>query len=108
MRLDFHRSGRRRPGRELRVEGPDNAIRTLRRKSGSGVEEPEVARVRHVHDAVLQLRDAPGEQLVKRARRAKIEAGELALEGGKIERWYHRSLRDARIGLRQLTREKII
>src|SRR5580704_14357455 len=108
MRLNLHRSGRGRPCRELRIESADDAIRTLRRKRRSRVEESEVARMRHVHDAVLELCDAPREQFIKGPRRAKVEGCKLAFEGGEIKSRYDGSLRDACIGARQLTGEKII
>lgn len=90
MRLDFNRSRRCRPGRKLRIECARNAIRALRRERRCGVEESKVTRVRHMHDAVLHLRDAPRKKLLERARRAKIEARKIALKGSKIERRHDR------------------
>src|ERR1700691_2682591 len=100
MCLDFNRCGRRRPGRKLRIESPDNAIRALGRESRCGVEEPEIARMGHMHDAVLKLGDAPGNELLERSRLMKINPGELLLEGAEIERRDDGSLSDALIDAR--------
>src|SRR5579871_6959535 len=66
MVLDGDRE-RRRPGtRELRVEGTDDSIGALRRKVRPGIEQAEVARVRHLDDAVLHPLDGPAQELVER------------------------------------------
>src|SRR2546430_17656199 len=76
--LDLDR-GRGRPrARQLRIERRRNSVRALRRKAGSRIEQAEIARVRHMHDAVLHLRDGPGQKVVERARRCEIEAAKRA------------------------------
>jgi hypothetical protein len=83
-------------------------LRTRPEKWERGVEEPEVARVGHVHDAVLELHNAPSQQFIERPWRAKIEPCEFLLESIEIERRYDRSLHDALVGARQLARKKVI
>ena len=108
VRLDFNGGGSCRPCGKLRIEGPGNAIGALRGECRGGIKEAEVARVGHMHDAVLHLRDAPREELIERARSAKIKRRELTLEGGKIERRHDRSLGNACIHAWQFARQKVI
>src|SRR5271156_2784367 len=87
--LDRGRRGRR--GRQLRIERTGNTICALSGEGGRRVEQPEIARVGHMDETVLHLLDGPRQQLVQRARRLKIEAGELAPEGSEIQVWGDRA-----------------
>jgi hypothetical protein len=57
--LERHRYRRRRRARKLRIEMTGNPIRTLRRERRAGIEQPEIARIRHLHNSVLQMLDRP-------------------------------------------------
>ena len=48
-----------RQGRQLRIERTGDAIRALGRESWSRIEQPEVARMRHMDEAVFHLFDGP-------------------------------------------------
>ena len=61
----------------MRIERSCEAIRALRGKIGARIEEPEIARVRHLHDAVFQALDGPAQGLFERLRLLEIESGEL-------------------------------
>src|SRR5207302_7944164 len=85
-----------------------NSVRALRRKAGRRIEQAEIARVRHMHDAVLHLRDGPGQKVVERARRCEIEAGKLAPQVAQVEGRGDRALGYALIGARQLACQEIV
>jgi hypothetical protein len=69
--LEFHRHGGGGGTRELRVEQARDAIGALRRKAGARVEQAEIARIGHLHDAVFHALDGPAQHLFERARPAR-------------------------------------
>jgi hypothetical protein len=83
--FQFHGHGRGRGARQLRIEQAGDAVGALRRKGGAGVEQPEIARVRHLDDAVLHALDGPGEQLLERPRLVEIVSLELGAKGGHVD-----------------------
>ena len=61
-----------------------------------------------MHDAVLHLRDGPGQKVVERARRCEIEAGKLAPQVAQVEGRGDRAPGYALIGARQLACQEIV
>ncbi len=108
MRLEFDRdrgSGRR---GQLRIERRRDPVGTLGRKGGGRVEQPEIARMREVDDALLQLRDRPPQHVLERLRRREIECREFAPEPGEVDRRDHRTGDDPLVGPNQFAREKVV
>jgi hypothetical protein len=108
MRLNLDRRRGCRPGRKLRIERSGNAVSALRRKGRRGIEESEIARMCHVYDPMFHLRDAPGEELIKRSWGSKIEFGEFFSEYVDIERRHNGPLNDTRMGTRQLLCQPVV
>ena len=107
MGLDLDRGRRGRRGRQLRVERRGDAVRALRREGRRRVEQPEIARMRHLGDAGLELADGPGQQPVQRLRPGEIELGQLPLEAIEVEGRGDRTLRDAVGGGEQRLRQPV-
>lgn len=61
-----------------------------------------------MNQAVLQLRDGPRQQIVKRPRCLKVEAFKLTPEGNKVESRRDRATGDALIGALQRPRQEIV
>src|SRR4029077_2987996 len=84
--LDLDRCRRGGGAGELRVEDGSDPIRALRRERRSRIEQAEIAGMGEMDDAMLHLRDHPGEKLLERLRRGEIEAKQLLANGWYIER----------------------
>jgi hypothetical protein len=101
--LERHRHGRGGRARQLRIEGGDDPIRALRGKIRAWIEQPEVARIRHLHDAMLQPLDAPAQHLLERTRRVEVHRLELGAECRYIDGGHDRSGLRARQRSRELS-----
>ena len=108
MRLDLHRRRGGAGARQLRIEGAGDAIGALRGEVRGRVEQAKVARVVHVHHAVLQTLDRPVQEFVECARGGKIELRELAPERGPIERRHDAAAPDALARLVQRPRQPVV
>src|SRR5437868_8352229 len=78
------------------------------REARRRIEQPEVARVCHVHHAMLELRDRPGQQLVEAERCSKVERGELRAERRHVDRRYDGSAGYTLVSAQQLARKIVI
>ena len=67
------------------LKAPDDSIRALRGKIRAGIEEAEVARIRHLHDAVLHPLDAPAQHLLERPRMVEIHRLELLSKARHVD-----------------------
>ena len=108
MRLDLDRGRRGGGGCQLRVERCGDPVGALRRKGRRRVEQPEIARMRHLRDAFLEPRNRPVQQRVVRQRDGEIEAGEFATERGKIDRRGDRTGGDPCLGSEQRIGQPIV
>src|SRR5262249_33011466 len=85
IRFERHRRRRCARARDLRVEGADESVGTLRREGRRRIEEAEVTGMREVGQPVLEHSDRPVEELRERTRAREVEFLELAAEGLDIE-----------------------
>lgn len=85
MRLNLDRDRRRRPCRKLRIERRGDAIRPLRSRCRSGIEESEISRMRDMDDTVFHLRDRPRQQCVNAAGRQEVECGKRVAKFDKVQ-----------------------
>ena len=60
-------------------------------KFGAGVEQAEVARIRHLHDSVLHALEGPFEQLLDGPRRIEVHRGELLGKARHVDGRSHRA-----------------
>ncbi len=80
MTFQSHRHGRGSRTRELRIEQSHDSIGTLRGKICPGIEQAEISRIRHLHDAMLHAIDGPAQGIFERLRRTEVEALQLGAE----------------------------
>lgn len=89
--LDLDSGRGRCPSRELRIERCRDTIRPLRRHRRCRIEQSEISRMRYVNDAVLHLRDRPGQKIVRWARLSEDKGCKFGPEPGNVERWRNRA-----------------
>ena len=107
MAFQCHGHGRGSRTRELRIERSSEPIRALRRKIGAGIEEPEIARVRHLHDALFQALDRPAQCVLQRLRLLEVETIQLGAKLLHVDGRRDRAGLHAPMRRRQLERQPV-